>query len=424
MESIQKIYNEYRRSSGITTDTRQIRPNSIFIALRGDNFDGNAFAEMALEKGARLAVVDKPDFHQPGCILVDDSLKCLQELARYHRKQISIPVIGLTGTNGKTTTKEIIARVLSEKYITHATKGNLNNHIGVPLSILGIGDEAEIAVIEMGANHQGEIADLCEIALPDRGLITNIGKAHLEGFGGFDGVIKTKTELYDFLRKTNGIAYINDDDPLLVSLAHGMELISYGNHESAFHRGSIAASFPFLEIKWKDHLIRTQLYGDYNFNNIMAAITIGMSFGVSEESIISAIESYKPSNNRSQIINSAGNTIYLDAYNANPSSMQAAISHFEKLDAKNKVVILGDMLELGKDEESEHAAILKSIKGKFDQAILVGPVFAKLANREAFHVFENTKAAAEWLEKHPLKDSNILMKASRGIAVDSLLELL
>lgn len=425
MSIIENIYRHYLKSSGVTSDTRQIKHNSIFFALKGEKFDGNSFAEKALDKGAMLAIIDNAEFHcGENCILVENSLVCLQALATHHRKQLQIPVIGLTGTNGKTTTKELIHRVLSKKFKTYATAGNYNNHIGVPLTILEIREDAEIAVIEMGANHIGEIARLCEIALPDRGMITNIGKAHLEGFGGIEGVIKAKTELYNFLRKTDANVYVNADDPLLQELSKGMKHITYGQKMLADQNANIRSSFPFLEIEWNGNLISSQLYGDYNFYNIMAAITVGRSFEIKEQEIIDAIKNYQPTNNRSQVIQGNLNTIYLDAYNANPSSMQVAIDHFAKLQAKKKVLILGDMLELGEDENVEHEKILQQVRDNFDHLILVGPVFSRIAEKSNIPVFTDTAQAAIWLKEHPIKDAHILMKASRGIAIEKLLDLI
>lgn len=425
MDIIENIYQQFLKSSGVTTDTRQIEPNSIFFALKGDNFDGNAFASKALENGAMLAIIDDAEFQcGQNCILVKDSLACLQALATHHRKQLQIPVIGLTGTNGKTTTKELIHRVLARKFKTHATSGNYNNHIGVPLTILGIRKDTEIAVIEMGANHIGEIATLCEIALPDRGMITNIGKAHLEGFGGIEGVIKAKTELYDFLRRSEGTVFVNADDSLLQELSKGLSQLTYGKDPEANQHGKIHSSFPFLEIEWKEKLISTQLYGDYNFYNVMAAIVIGFSFEIPAEDIVDALQNYLPTNNRSQVIQRDNNTIYLDAYNANPSSMALAINHFTKLKTGKKVLILGDMLELGENEIYEHEQILQQVENGFDQIILVGPIFSKVVENRNIQFFTDTFAAAKWLEKHPIKDAHILMKASRGIAIEKLVELL
>lgn len=425
MNIIENIYQQYLKSSGVTTDTREIEPNSIFFALKGDNFDGNAFASKALNKGAMLAIIDDDEFQcGQNCILVEDSLTCLQALATHHRKQLQIPVIGLTGTNGKTTSKELIYRVLARKFKTHATTANYNNHIGVPLTILGIKKDTEIAVIEMGANHIGEIATLCEIALPDRGMITNIGKAHLEGFGGIEGVIKAKSELYDFLRRTEGTAFVNADDSLLLELSQGIKQLTYGENPGANQHGNIHSSFPYLEIEWKEKLISTQLYGDYNFYNVMAAIVIGFSFEIPAEDIVDALQNYLPTNNRSQIIQRDNNTIYLDAYNANPSSMALAINHFAKLKAGKKVLILGDMLELGENEIEEHKDILQQVENGFDELILVGPVFSKVARNQNIQVFADTSTAAKWLEKHPINDAHILMKASRGIAIEKLVDLL
>ncbi|NQT78480.1 MAG: UDP-N-acetylmuramoyl-tripeptide--D-alanyl-D-alanine ligase [Bacteroidetes bacterium] len=427
MEVIKELYRQYLLSSGVTTDSRCVKKGNIFFALKGGNFDGNAYAAAALENGAALAIIDNEEFNTvPGCLLVPDVLSCLQDLAAYHRKQLSIPVIGLTGTNGKTTTKELIYKVLSGKYDTHATAGNYNNHIGVPLTILGISEHTEIAVVEMGANHIGEIALLCEIASPGYGLITNIGKAHLEGFGGYQGVIKAKTEMFDYLRKVAGTAFVNHDDAFLMSLAGKLKKLTYGTDAGADLRGQVTSSIPFLEILWHTDdaslQIPSQLYGDYNFENIMAAICVGMSFGVDPKDIVSAISEYLPDNNRSQVIKSRSNVIYMDAYNANPSSMMAAIIHFEKQSGNKKVLILGDMFELGEESAQEHQKVLDNIRKKFQGVMLIGPAFSDICRDEEFYTFRDTDEAAEWLQKHPVEDASILVKGSRGITLEKLLD--
>jgi len=427
MEVIKELYRQYLLSSGVTTDSRCVKKGNIFFALKGGNFDGNAYAAAALENGAALAIIDNEEFNTvPGCLLVPDVLSCLQDLAAYHRKQLSIPVIGLTGTNGKTTTKELIYKVLSGKYDTHATAGNYNNHIGVPLTILGISEHTEIAVVEMGANHIGEIALLCEIASPGYGLITNIGKAHLEGFGGYQGVIKAKTEMFDYLRKVAGTAFVNHDDAFLMSLAGKLKKLTYGTDAGADLRGQVTSSIPFLEILWHTDdaslQIPSQLYGDYNFENIMAAICVGMFFGVDPKDIVSAISEYLPDNNRSQVIKSRSNVIYMDAYNANPSSMMAAIIHFEKQSGNKKVLILGDMFELGEESAQEHQKVLDNIRKKFQGVMLIGPAFSDICRDEEFYTFRDTDEAAEWLQKHPVEDASILVKGSRGITLEKLLD--
>lgn len=427
MGAIEELYRQYLLSSGVTTDSRRLKKGNIFFALKGENFDGNAYAAAALEDGAALAIIDNEEFNTvPGCLLVSDVLSSLHELAAYHRKQLNIPVIGLTGTNGKTTTKELIYKVLSGKYDTHATAGNYNNHIGVPLTILGISELTEIAVIEMGANHIGEIALLCEIASPGYGLITNIGKAHLEGFGGYQGVIRAKTEMFDYLNKVGGTAFVNHDDEFLMSLAGRLKKLTYGTNPGADLRGQITSSIPFLEILWNRDggslQIPSQLYGDYNFENIMAAICVGMFFGVDPEDIVSAISEYIPDNNRSQMIKSKSNVIYMDAYNANPSSMTAAIIHFGKQSGDKKMLILGDMFELGEESAQEHQKVLDIIRKKFHRVMLIGPEFSDICRDEEFHTFKDTAEAAEWLQKHPVEDASILVKGSRGITLENLLD--
>ena len=425
MQGIEEIYGHYLASSGITTDSRDVNIGSLFFALKGDHFDGNAYAAKALEKGASFAVIDDPKYLSGDkYILVEDVLSTLQDLARHHRQQLSIPVIGLTGSNGKTTTKELIARILAKKYQTLATSGNLNNHIGVPLTILEIHKDAEIAVIEMGANHIGEIARLCSIANPGYGLITNIGKAHLEGFGSYEGVIRAKTELFEFLERTGGTAIVNYNDELLMSLSKHLKRYTYGSHSSAGTRAEITNSLPFLELDWEGISIKTHLYGDYNFENIMAAICLGKIFKVPAASIAEAISTYTPSNSRSQLLETASNRLFLDAYNANPSSMLASINNFKQQPGKDKALILGDMLELGDAAFEEHVKILQTISDHFETVLLVGPEFTKASTGMPFHVFNNTAEASDWLKENPVRGKDILVKGSRGIALESLLDLL
>jgi UDP-N-acetylmuramoyl-tripeptide--D-alanyl-D-alanine ligase len=426
MMQIEDIYQHYLNASGVTTDTRQIVKDNIFFALRGENFDGNTYAMQALEKDAGLVIIDNKKYYaeSPKCILVEDSLLCLQQLATHHRKQLKIPFIGLTGTNGKTTSKELIHRVLSKKYKTHATHGNFNNHIGVPLTVLGIPADAEMAVIEMGANHIGEIALLCKIADPDLGMITNIGKAHLQGFGSFQGVIEAKTELYDHILNKDGKVLVNADDPLLMDLSSKLQRITYGKSRTADFLADLISSVPILEIKWNEKVIKTHLYGDYNFENVMTAVSFGEIFHVDHSDIADAISSYKPDNSRSQLVKSNLNTIYLDAYNANPSSMIASIRNFEMQKANNKAILLGDMLELGESSQAEHQKIAKAVINKFDTVILVGPEFMKTGNISGVNTFVDTDAAAEWLKDNPIANSHILVKGSRGIALENLLDYL
>ena len=359
LANISDLYSVFRKHNQVSTDSRQIIPGSIFFALKGDNFNGNKYAKAAIEAGAVCAVIDEAEYESKHTFLVDDVLEALQQLALHHRKQFVIPVIAITGSNGKTTTKELTNAVLSQHFHVTATKGNLNNHIGVPLTLLGITNETEIAIIEMGANHRGEIASLCEIANPTHGLITNIGKAHLGGFGGYEGVIKAKGELYNFLRENNSIAFVNHDNPLLMKLSEGMNRVGYGTNKGLFASGRVNGNTSNLELDWISEKgivrIKTNLIGDYNFENVMAAICIGSDLGVPCEKIKTTISSYNPSNSRSQAMKTGRNSIVLDAYNANPSSMKAAIENFIKLEATHKMVILGDMLELGDESLDEHS---------------------------------------------------------------------
>ena len=384
MSRIEKLYKWFTQYPVISTDSRDIKPDSLFFALKGESFDGNKYATAALEKGAVLAVVDDPavaiDNHY---FLVDDVLTTLQDLARYHRAQFTCPVIGVTGTNGKTTTKELINAVLQSHYRTHATKGNLNNHIGVPLTLLSARvSEVDILIIEMGANHQGEIAFLCSIANPTCGLITNVGKAHLEGFGGEEGVIKGKTELYRHLKTVNGKAFVCTRQPILSELSADLDQLTYGESDGANYTGAIVSSDPFLIVNWNvdqtEQIIHTHLVGGYNIDNVMAAICVGSSFNVPVSKIVEALESYIPSNNRSQVMQTAQNRLFLDAYNANPSSMAAALNNFALLDAYPKTVIIGDMFELGDESKDEHQQIvILLLKLNFKDVMLIGPRFLK-----------------------------------------------
>ena len=366
---IEELYSIYLNCTHICTDSRKVENKSIFFSLQGDNFNGNTYAEIALNNGCSFAVIDDVNYYKDNrYILVDNTLKTLQDLAKYHRSKLKIPIIGVTGTNGKTTTKELLNAVLSKKYNTLATIGNLNNHIGVPQTILKISKFTEIAIIEMGANHLGEIAELCEIAQPNFGIITNIGKAHLEGFGSIEGIIKTKSELYNWIRKKEGTLFVNGENPILTNLSENTKRITYGNSSNNNYSANIVAANPYLEVELinkntnKLDKIKSKLVGSYNFENILAAIAIGNYFSVDKNSIINAIESYTPTNNRSQIIKTEQNRVIMDAYNANPSSMEASINNFATIAFDNKVVILGDMLELGNESEKEHLKILEDRK--------------------------------------------------------------
>lgn len=434
---IHQLYSLFRQFPCVITDSRKSSVNSIFFALKGDNFNGNQFAEIALNQGCGYAIIDEEKYYKgENYILVKDVLASLQELAIHHRQKLKIPFIAITGSNGKTTTKELIKYILSKKYKVLATAGNLNNHIGVPLTILSITSDIEIAVIEMGANHIGEIAMLCEITQPDYGLITNIGKAHLGEFGSFDAVVKAKTELFDFIRNRKGKVFINSENDILMKNVSGIEKITYGSSENNFSLCRFIDANPALKVKYENELISSQLIGKYNFENISAAICIGKYFGLDEKKIKEAIEEYVPSNNRSQVIHSEKNILILDAYNANPSSMRAAIENFYEMKGENKWLILGDMLELGEYEMQEHKNILQLITDKkFQNVILVGELFSKAAGKEKnnFTLFKNSNELVAQLKSDlpaclqvlPLKNSSlVLIKGSRGIKLEKIVEFL
>lgn len=411
------LYNLYNQHYLVDTDTRTIRKNTIFFALKGDNFNGNAFAEQALILGASYAVVDQKEFKtNDRILLVTDVLESLQKLANFHRKQLNIPIISLTGSNGKTTTKELINVVLSKKYNTVATKGNLNNHIGVPLTLLSMTPKTELGIVEMGANHQKEIEFLCTICEPDFGYITNFGKAHLEGFGSMEGVIKGKSELYTFLLANHKTVFVNVDDHIQVERAKEINSVCFNTNDVQFIEVN-----PFVKLSYKNESIQSNLIGNYNFTNIAAAITIGAHFKVSETAIKEAIESYVPTNNRSQIIKTTHNTIILDAYNANPSSMKVALENFDTLKASSKVVILGDMFELGKESAQEHQAITEFVTAfNFNQTFFVGANF-HLTNTNKIQ-FKTYQELEDFLKKNPLKNHSILIKGSRGMRLERILE--
>ncbi|WP_320168173.1 UDP-N-acetylmuramoyl-tripeptide--D-alanyl-D-alanine ligase [Mangrovibacterium marinum] len=424
-----ELYEIFKQHPTVSTDSRTILPDSIFFALKGQNFDGNKFAADSLQKGAKYAVVDNPQYaNDAHIILVDDVLKSLQKLAHLHRQTLGIPVLAITGTNGKTTSKELIAAVLKNRFNLIFTQGNLNNHIGVPLTLLRMTPETQIAVIEMGANHPGEIAALCDIAQPDLGLVTNMGKAHLEGFGSFEGVVKTKTELYDFLRETGGKCFINTDNKLLLKQAEGLELLSYGNNETAQLRGEPEDSSYYLTAKilfpkgWL--YFRSKLVGAYNFENIMAAARVGSYFDIDPLLIQKSVEKYEPTNNRSQLIQRGTNRIILDAYNANPTSMMASLQNFSQLAQKAKTVILGDMLELGEYSKEEHQKIADFIaKQEFEQVFLIGPCFNQVDAGTKAKKFESIELLANYLfQQKQIENNLILIKGSRGIRLEKILD--
>ncbi|MBI9037149.1 MAG: UDP-N-acetylmuramoyl-tripeptide--D-alanyl-D-alanine ligase [Bacteroidales bacterium] len=429
--SVENLYKVFCKYPVICTDSRKIKPNSIFFALKGENFNGNKYAEPALQKGAKYAVIDEEKYKSNDrFILVENVQETLQQLAGYHRKMLNLPVIGITGTNGKTTTKELIAAVLKQKYKVLATTGNFNNHIGVPLTILGISKETEIAIIEMGANHIGEISALCNISCPGFGLITNIGKAHLEGFGSIEGIIKSKAELYKYISNNEGFIFVNDDNNTLKQLAKYLQTINYGTNENSDCRAKLVSSNPFVEILWNsdfgDVSIKSNLVGKYNFENILAAVCVGDYFNVKIENIAKAIEEYIPQNNRSQFITTKKNKIFLDAYNANPSSMEAAIRNFAELDYENKVLIIGDMLELGSESLTEHRSILKLVQelGFNNNVFLIGNEFCE-ANKNIKHkFFLKTEDAMQWFKANRFENATIFIKGSRGIKLEPLIEVL
>ena len=416
---IDKIYRTYLDSRRVTTDSRAITPGCIFFAFKGEHFDGNAFAPQALEQGAALCVISDGKYQvDDRCIVVPDVLATLQELAREHRRHLEIPVIGITGTNGKTTTKELVHAVLAKRYKTSATKGNFNNHLGVPLTLLGIPADTEIAIVEMGANHPGEIAFLCGIADPDCGLITNVGRAHLEGFGSFEGVIQTKTELYRHLAIKEGTVFVNADNPILIK---NLELrikniVRYGKGETSQVRGTFVGNTPYLhfyfEVGDNVYNVRTHLLGAYNFDNCMAAVAVGLHFGVEPWDIKEAIEEYIPSNQRSEYKETArGNHLYLDCYNANPSSMAAAIASFATMNGT--MAIIGGMHELGAAEREEHGKVVEQLAAcGLERVLLVGPEWEPLPHPDNMLLFPDTDSIHAWLNEHPVSGATILIKGS------------
>lgn len=432
---IDQLYQIYKEFPKVCTDTRQISKDCLFFALKGDNFNGNSFADQALEAGAKYVVIDDPEFYKedPAYILLEDVLSSLQDLARFHRKHLKMPFIGITGTNGKTTSKELLNSVLSQKYHTYATKGNLNNHIGVPLTILSLTEDIEIAIVEMGANHVHEIEFLCGISNPTHGFITNVGKAHLEGFGSFEGVMQAKGELYDYLNANQGQIYIQGDNEYLLQMAANRNLkdvIYYGFTEKNQIQGGLVVADPFLTIFWKNkddavrQEVKTNLTGAYNIENMLAAVALGKTFGLSTEQINAGLGNYVPQNNRSQISKTDKNTIIADYYNANASSMAAALGNLDVIQADRKVAILGDMFEMGDQSEVEHRKVIEKAKSlNLDRLIFVGKAFYAQRDDQASY-FESTDALKENLVENPLDDYLILLKASRGMAFEKLMEVL
>ena len=427
------LYQIFLDCQLVTTDSRNCPEGSLFIALKGESFNGNAFAGKALETGCAYAVIDESEYAIEGdqrYILVDDCLQTLQQLANYHRRQLGTRVIGITGTNGKTTTKELISAVLSQCHNILYTLGNLNNHIGVPSTLLRLKAEHDLAVIEMGANHPGEIKFLSEIAEPDCGIITNVGKAHLEGFGSFEGVIKTKGELYDFPRKKEGsTVFIHHDNAYLMNIAEGLNLIPYGTEDDLYVNGRITGNSPYLTFEWKagkdgkSYQVQTQLIGEYNFPNALAATTIGRFFGVEDAKINEALAGYTPQNNRSQLKKTDDNTLIIDAYNANPTSMMAALQNFRNMEVPHKMLILGDMRELGAESAAEHQKIADYHKEcAFGKVWLVGDQFA--AAEHSFQTYPNVQEVIKELEADKPKGYTILIKGSNGIKLSSVVDYL
>lgn len=459
---IEQLYKQYLDTLQVTTDSRKITPGCIFFALKGTTFDGNTFAPQALEQGAALCVISDPQYRvDERCIVVPDVLEILQQLARHHRSHLQIPVVGITGTNGKTTTKELVHAVLSRRYRTHATQGNFNNHLGVPLTILSTPRDCELLIVEMGANHPGEIEFLCNIAQPTCGLITTVGKAHLEGFGSFEGVVQTKTELYRHLAASplHDVLFVNTDNDILMEQAErlsmipeiptmipgyyphtnlpdwqnntGLAMMTYGSRRDAQVKGSLVGSNPYMKFYFEDddnvYSVQTHLVGDYNFANAMAAVCVGRFFGVELFDIKQALEDYIPSNNRSQYKTTTNNRLLLDCYNANPSSMGVALEGFESMDKPRKMVILGDMKELGADSEREHQKLIEQLEqSSFDPIFLVGTNFQDILpyNNSRFHWFATADDAKNYLKRHPIIDYTILLKGSNSNKLWTLEELL
>ena len=426
-----QLYSLFKESKGVSTDTRAIRKDQIFFALWGQNFNGNQYAEEALEKGAYFAIIDDPSYESDKTILVDDCLFELQALAARYRKELKTPVLAITGTNGKTTTKELIAAILSKKFKVHFTKGNLNNEIGVPLTILSAPADTEMMVLEMGASHITEIRTLCSIARPDYGIITNIGTAHIEGFGSLEGVLKAKTELYEYLRKVNGVAIFNDRNPILTEMIFKFinRAVPYSDPTGiALSVEALPSDMDLIvKVKYQNkiHNIQTSLFGSYNLENLKAAIAAGLFLGVGMDDIADALRSYRPQNNRSQVKKTGNNTLICDAYNANPISMQVSVKSFSELKADKKILILGDMLELGEKSEEEHVKLLKTVQSiNPEKVFLVGEQFQKVSSGSGYQSFHDVAELREYIKKEPLKGSLILIKGSRGMTLEKIYDLL
>ena len=426
--AVEEIYSRFKECKGVTTDSRKCGPGLMFFALKGERFDGNEFVRGALEQGCPYAVMDSValyDASDSRMILVDNVLSTLQQVAAYHRRQLGTPVIGITGTNGKTTTKELTNAVMSTTYNVLCTQGNLNNSIGVPLTVLGLRAEHEYAIVEMGASHPGDIKELVEVSQPDFGLITNVGKAHLLGFGSFEGVKRTKGELYDWLREHGGTAFVNHDNEHLQQMCKGLPLVEYGKpgHKDMLVEGEVLECNPFVKFRWRSgkgewHTVQTNLIGAYNVDNALAAITIGLKFGVSEDKASQAVADYKPQNNRSQLTETGRNHLVVDAYNANPTSMAAALENFSMIKAQNKMLILGDMRELGEVSQAEHRKIVEMLgEYGFTNVWLVGDEFARAAAGSGFRLFPDVEAVNKRLIDEPVDGQTILIKGSNSIGL-------
>lgn len=425
---ISDLYELFIHHRTVVTDSRHCTKGALFFALKGARFDGNSYARQALEAGCAYAIIDNPAYYvDERTVLVDDVLQALQQLAHRHRKAIGCPLIAVTGTNGKTTTKELLAAVLATKYNVLATEGNLNNQIGVPLTLLRLTIDHELAVVEMGASHPGDIKELAEIAAPNYGLITNVGCAHLEGFGSAEHILQTKGELYDYLRRTHGKIFIKQEDRQLQSIAGGLEQITYGHTEAAFAWGEAVSCDPFLSFEWRQqgkiHTVDTHLVGRYNLDNVLAAVAVGRYFKIPAERISRAIAAYEPTNHRSEFRQTAHNRLVLDAYNANPTSMQLALENFAALADSPKAVILGDMKELGKESEALHRAVVEQVRAAgFDKVLLCGEIFSKVA--AGYPAYPDEAALAEALRVEPLTGYAVLVKGSHSMGLEKLAELL
>ena len=425
MSTIEQIYELYQKAYTVTTDSRTITPGCVFVALKGEHFDGNDFALKVAEDGVAACVIaDRQDLpKRDGLFVVEDSLKALQELAKYHREKLGLPVIGITGTNGKTTTKELVSAVMAKKYNIVFTQGNFNNQLGVPLTLLRIKPGTEMAVVEMGASHPGDINELTNLGEPNFGMITNIGRAHLRDFGGYEGVIKTKNEMYQYIGAHNGLLFVNKDNELLMGLANNINKVTYGTGNDADIQGKMLSANPYLSVEWNGHKIDTQLVGDYNFENVMAAICIGTYFKVAANDIVEALSSYCPTNNRSQVVETGKNRVIMDAYNANPTSMSHAIKNFRNICKDANLLILGDMRELGTESEQEHKTIIGLIKELgFKKVYLVGEEFSKCSKNSEYSTFNNVEELAHYVQQHPISGFDILVKGSNSVHLNKIID--